>query len=69
MNNNVNLVSFNYNGLGFVKKRQIVFQNLKKLHAIIFIQETHCTKEEERKWKKKWEGDIFFLNGTSKVLE
>ncbi len=66
MNNNVNLVSFNCNGLGFVKKRQIVFQNLKKLNAIIFIQETHCTKEEERKWKKEWEGDIFFSNGTSK---
>ncbi len=61
MNNNVNLVSFNCNGLGLVKKRQILFQNLKKLNAIIFIQETHCTKEEERKWKNKWEGDIFFF--------
>ncbi len=69
MNNNVNLVSFNCNGLGLVKKRQIVFQNLKNLKAIIFIQETHCTKDEERKWKREWEGDIFFSNGTSKFLE
>ncbi len=64
MNNNVNLVSFNCNGLGIVKKRQIVFQNLKKLNAISFIQEIHCTKEE-RKWKKEQEGDIFFSNRTS----
>ncbi len=66
MNKNVNQVSFNCNGLCLAKKRQIVFQNLKKLNAVIFIQETHCTKEEERKWKKEWEGDIFFSNGTSK---
>ncbi len=66
MNNNVNLVSFNCNGLGFVKKRQIVSQNLKKLNAIIFIKETHCTKEEERKRKKEWEFDIYFSNWTSK---
>ncbi len=64
MNNNLNLVYFNYNGLGLVKKRQIVFQNLKKLNTIIFIQETHCTKEEERRWKK--ECDIIFSNVTSK---
>ncbi len=53
MNNNVNLVSFNSNGLGILKKRRIVFQNLKKLKAIIFSQETHCIKDKERKWKKK----------------
>ncbi len=65
MNNNVNLVSFNCNGLGLVKKRQIVFQNLKKLKAIIFIQGTHCTKKRE-KVEKGMGSDIYFSNGTCK---
>ncbi len=47
---NVNIVLFNCNGLGLVKKRQKVFQNLKKLDSIVFIQETHCIKEDENMW-------------------
>ncbi len=47
------------------EKRQKKFQNLKKLNSIIYLQETHCTNEDENIWKIDWEVDIFFSNGTS----
>ena len=36
----------------------------RKNESIIFLQETHCIKEDEQRWKKEWEGDILFSHGS-----
>ncbi len=63
--NTVNLASFHCNGLSLAKKRIKKFQNLKKLNSIIFLQETHCTKNFENKWRNDWTEEIHFSNGNS----
>ncbi len=32
---------------------------------MVYLQETHYTKNYEKVWKDKWVGKIYFLNGTS----
>ncbi len=62
---NLNLVSFNVNGLGQAGKRSIVFNKLKQLNCISLLQETHCIKKDEKLWEDNWDGKIFFANGSS----
>jgi exonuclease III len=62
----VKLLSFNVNGLGQKSKRSIIFNKVKQLKCIAFLQETHCTKPEEKVWEDQWKGKIYFSNGTSK---
>ena len=46
---------YNCNGMGGKHKRDQVLNWLKtKIENIIFIQETHSTKETEADWKKTW---------------
>ncbi len=35
------------------------------LTCIALLQETHCTKKEEKLWEKNWDGKIFFSKGSS----
>ena len=58
--------SMNCNGLGDKTKLSKVLTWLsKKTEDIIFLQETHSTLESEVKWKKTWEGGIYFSHGAS----
>ncbi len=61
----INLVSFNVNGLGQEAKRKSVFEKLKKLDCISFLQETFSTKNIETRWKDEWGGEILFNHGAS----
>ncbi len=60
---NLNLVSFNVNGLGQAGKRSIVLNKLKQPNCISLLQENHCTKKDEKLWEDNWDG--FFSNGSS----
>ena len=62
----VKFYSFNVRGLRNERKRRAIFDFLKrKQYDIIFLQETHSTKDIEIKWKKEWGGEISFSNFTS----
>ncbi len=61
---NLNLVSFNVNGLGQAGKRSVVFNSLKQLKCISLLQEIHCIKKDETRWENNWDGKIFFSNGS-----
>ncbi len=56
---NLNLVSFNVNGLCQAGKRSIVLNKLKQLNCVSLLPETHCTKKDEKLWEDNWDG-IFF---------
>lgn len=58
------ICSYNCNGLADHKKRKLVFMWLKeKTQAIFCLQETHSLELDEEKWKKEWDGPIFFSHG------
>lgn len=62
----LSLVTLNTNGLRSVTKRRAIFSDLHKGgFDIIFLQETHSTKEDQRIWSTEWGGDIIFSNGRS----
>ncbi len=63
----LNFASFNVNGLGIQqqKKRLSIFRKLEQLNSISFLQETHCTKKDEKIWLDSWKGKIYFNHGTS----
>jgi exonuclease III len=61
----MNIVSFNVNGISKESKRKIIFNKIKDLKCIAFLQETHSTHLNENKWKNDWEGKIFYSHGTS----
>ncbi len=48
---NVTFVLFNVNGFGQAGKRSIIFNKLKQLNSIVFLEETHCTKYDEKAWE------------------
>ena len=59
--------SFNTRGLGDSKKRRVIFHWLKSSYkGICFLQETHCTVDQEEKWRREWGGHIEFCHGSSK---
>ena len=63
---NINIYSLKYNGLNDDVKRNAAFEKLKKKGDGIFMpQETHCTTENEQKWKGEWGNNMYFSNGTS----
>lgn len=64
---NLKLLSLNVRGLGNFKKRKTIFSWCKRQKAdLIFLQETHSTKETENRWKNEWGGkNVFFSHGKS----
>uniref|UniRef100_A0A669AV81 Reverse transcriptase domain-containing protein n=1 Tax=Oreochromis niloticus TaxID=8128 RepID=A0A669AV81_ORENI len=57
----INIISINVNGLGNPVKRSGLLSKLKRHKAqIIFIQETHMSKEEHEKFKKFGYVNIFY---------
>ena len=62
------LITYNVRGLRDFKKRRKLFNYLKKhssSQGIIFLQETHSTKEVEKFWKAQWGGQIMFSHGSN----
>ena len=63
---NFNLASLNIKGLGEKKKRHEVFHWLQKYHnGIILLQETHCTTKYHETWRREWDGEMYFSDGSS----
>ena len=66
----LSFVSLNVRGLSDCVKKANLFHWFKKYHdihnKIVFLQETHVTKEKEFKWEKVWHGKKIFSNGTSR---
>jgi len=60
-------LSLNVRGLrSDSRKRKKVFENLReKFGDVIFLQETHSTKQTEYSWTNQWGGKIIFSHGTS----
>ena len=64
-NNDINILSFNANGLAEQRKRIDVFDHLRqKKHNIIMLQETHWMTESENIIRNDWGFDVI-LNGTA----
>lgn len=60
------LITLNVNGLRAPAKRRALFADLRKSKAdIIFLQETHCTTNEERIWLSEWGATGYFSQGRS----
>ena len=61
---NFNFILNNVKGLKLTKKRIKLFEYFKSKLApsgVLFAQETHSTKEIEKKWKDELNGQIFFF--------
>ena len=57
----------NVDGLRDDVKRKKLFLLLKSSpNDIFFLQETHCTPDDEKKWEKDWDNPILFSNGTNR---
>lgn len=59
------IASYNCNGLANYVKRIEIFTWLKEKKEldIICLQECHSTYDDEEKWKREWEGTIYFNHG------
>jgi len=60
---NLSVGSFNVKGLANDKKRKEIFHWLhRKNMNIYFLQETHCSNENVKKFQDDWEGRCLFSN-------
>ena len=63
---NINIFSYNVNGISGTDKRKAVFQWLKTQNAdICLLQEVHFKQSEKEKWKQEWDGEMI-CSGNSK---
>lgn len=63
--NLLRIASYNVNGLLDETKRRKIFRHLhEKKFEMICLQESHSTKEVEKRWKTEWGGRIFYAHGT-----
>jgi exonuclease III len=65
MNNNkiLKINTFNCRGLRNNSKRTKIFEWLKSNNqGVVFLQETHSIRNDEKIWEREWE-DIFFTRG------
>ena len=60
---NLALISLNVKGLS--KRRMLYTWCRKKNTDIMFLQETHSTKEVENKWRSEWGAEIIMSHGSS----
>ena len=62
------ILSYNTRGIGDEAKRKKIFNYTERNSSgkpIIFLQETHSTKQVENLWRHQWHGDMIFSHGTS----
>ena len=67
---NFNFLCKNVKGLQISKKHLKLFDYFKNEifpNIIMFLQETHSTKENEIKWKDEFDGDLYFSYGKSNL--
>lgn len=63
---NVNVVSFNVNGIRSENKRRAIFNYLKYFKShIILLQETHSVPDDEVIWSNEWGAKIHFCHGNN----
>ena len=65
------LFSWTVRGIGSYEKRRKVFNWIVKhssQNSIIFLQETHSTKQVENNWRKMWRGNFFFSHGDNRSI-
>ncbi len=61
--NKVIFGSYNVHGLNHHIKRKKILNQLKKLKwSVALIQETHSSKEEKEKIKRKWVNQMFYAS-------
>ena len=68
MNGNYNFISSNVKGVKVSEKRLKLFEYLRNNinnNALIFLQETHSSSNDEQKWKDNFRSHLIFSNGTS----
>ena len=67
MSYNFSCATFNVKGLGnYVKRIKLNNWILEEKLDVIFLQETHSTKEEEDGWNKDWDSKkVFYSHGTT----
>ena len=67
-NNNIAFISNNVKGLKDDEKRIKLFEYLKNSvipNGLIFLQETHSCKNNEKTWAKEFEGQLYFSHAKS----
>ena len=58
--------TYNVRGLGDSAKRRKIFHYLhKREYDLVFVQESHSTKNAEKFWRSQWGGRIIFSHGSS----
>ena len=58
--------SLNVRGLSNYRKRRAIFTWCRKQKAdLLFLQETHSTKNAENQWKREWGSRIIFSHGSA----
>ena len=66
MDNILNFLSNNVNGLKSSKKRLKMFEYFREeisKNGIIFLQETHSSEDTFNNWQNDFKGEVFFSNG------
>ena len=59
------IITCNVRGLGDKNKRRQILNHVRTLKAdIVFMQETHCTKNKRKLWRNEWGNQIIFNDGT-----
>ena len=62
------MLSLNVRGSRNFNKRRSLFAWCRKQNAnIIFLQETHSTRDKEKQWKAEWGAPIELARGSSNV--
>ncbi len=65
----LNVASFNVNVLGQKQqqKRLAIFNKLQKINSITFLQETHCSKKEEKSGQTNGKGKCISIKAVARV--
>ena len=70
MINLTNFLTLNVSGLQSKQKRQNIFHWLRSKNAdLVFLQETHCgSDKEKRNWREEWDGHSFWSTFSTNSL-
>ena len=60
----MHIATLNVRGLGKILKRRHFFQTLNK-YSVSCLQECYITPENSNLWSREWNGEFFFVCGTS----
>ena len=62
----ITIISLNVKGLQSDRKRRDIFNNLRnKKSSLIFLQETHSSEKDEKRWTAEWGHKCFFSHGNT----